>query len=162
MRIFRSLARALPLCIVAGAGWVLPASAAGATLYVHAGENLQEALNAAQPGDTILLDAGATFTGNFILPVKSGSEFITIRSSASDAALPAAGQRMAPRWATVLPKLRSINGTSALRTAPGAHHWRLQFLELGANKDGYGDIIQLGDGSARQNTRFWARNAGSP
>jgi len=39
-----------------------------------------------------------------------------------------------------------------LRTAPGVHHWRLQFLEFEANKDGYGDIIELGDGSAAQDT----------
>ena len=55
------------------------------TLTVNAGGDLQAALNAARPGDTILLQAGATFTGNFVLPVKSGSTTdITIRSSAAD------------------------------------------------------------------------------
>ena len=38
-------------------------TADGATLTVNAGGNLQAALNAAQPGDVILLEAGATFSG---------------------------------------------------------------------------------------------------
>lgn len=37
------------------------------------GGDLQAPLNAAQPGDTILLEAGAEFVGNFVLPVKSGT-----------------------------------------------------------------------------------------
>ena len=36
-------------------------------------ESLQVALNEAVPGDTITLQAGATFVGNFILPSKSGT-----------------------------------------------------------------------------------------
>ena len=46
---------------------------------VAAGGNLQAAIDAAQPGDTILLQAGATFSGNFTLPVKAGSGYVTIR-----------------------------------------------------------------------------------
>jgi hypothetical protein len=130
----------------------LPSTTIAGTLQVRAGENLQAVLNAAQPGDVILLEAGATFTGNFVLPLKTGSAFITIRSSAPDAALPGAGQRIGPEWADALPKVRSGNSASALRTAAGAHHWRLQFLEFQSNKDGYGDIIALGDGSAAQGT----------
>jgi hypothetical protein len=117
---------------------------------VNAGDNLQRAIDSASPGDVLLLQAGATFTGNFVLPLKSGTTFITIRSSASDAALPAAGVRIGPEWAAQLPKLRSDNNASALRTAPGAHHWRLQFLEFLANREGYNDIIQIGDGSSAQ------------
>jgi hypothetical protein len=130
----------------------MPSRTAAATLSVRAGDDLQAVLNAAQPGDVIFLDAGATFTGNFVLPVKSGSTFITIRSSASDAALPGVGQRIGPQWAAVLPKLRSANSAAVLRTAPGTHHWRLQLLEFQANKDGYGDLITIGDGSAAQDT----------
>ncbi len=147
MRIFN---RVIPLCV--GILCVLAARASAATRYVHAGESLQTVLNAAEPGDTIVLDAGATFTGNFVLPAKSGADFITIRSSAADTALPAAGRRIGPQWASALPKLRSGNGATALRTAPAAHHWRLQFLEFGANTNGSGDIIQLGDGTNKQNT----------
>ncbi len=62
-------------------------SANGTTIQVRAGGDFQQALNRAQPGDTIMLEAGATFSGSYKLPIKRGSEFITIRSSAADAAL---------------------------------------------------------------------------
>src|SRR5688572_5670016 len=64
------------------------AAQGGAIIQVRAGENLQNAINAAQPGDTLMLEAGATFTGNFVLPVKPGANFITIRSATADASLP--------------------------------------------------------------------------
>jgi hypothetical protein len=38
-----------------------------------------------------------------------------------------------------------------MRTAPGAHDWRLQTLEFRANAGGFGDILDLGDGSSLQN-----------
>src|SRR5919106_4317380 len=53
-------------------------------ITVKKGENLQRILNDAQPGDEIVLDAGAVFTGNFVLPVTSGNNFITVRSSLCD------------------------------------------------------------------------------
>lgn len=127
------------------------ASARATTLVVAAGDNLQDAINAAQAGDTILIEAGATFQGNFTLPVKSGTAFITIRSSARDEDLPGPGQRITPAHAPLLPKLQSTNAGPALRTAPGAHHWRLQFLHFPPTMLGYGEIIQLGDGSQAQN-----------
>jgi hypothetical protein len=124
---------------------VVPASAA--TITVNAGGNLQTALNSAQPGDTILLQAGATFTGNFTLPVKSSTSYITIRSSAADSSFPGANTRITPSYASLLPKIKSANTASALTTAAGAHHWRLQFLEFQANSGGLGEIIRLGGGS---------------
>ncbi len=42
----------------------------GTTWVVHAGDDLQAAFNNDQPGDIIELEAGATFTGNFVLPKK--------------------------------------------------------------------------------------------
>ena len=63
---------------------------------------------------------------------------------------PAPSQRVTPATAARFAKIVSPNTAAALRTAPGAHHWRLMFLEFPANKDGYGDIIQLGDGSTAQ------------
>src|SRR5437016_3059129 len=54
----------LPLAYV---DTTLPPST-GATISVSAGGNLQNALDAAQPGDVISLQAGATFTGPFTLP----------------------------------------------------------------------------------------------
>ena len=132
-------------------GRAVPASAA--TIYVAAGSSLQQALNAAQPGDTILLQEGAEFAGNFVLPVKSGDGWITLRSSAPDTVLPAAGVRIRPADAPLLARLRSpTTGMPALRTAAGAHHWQIRYLEFAASPWGLGDIIQLGDGSTAQNS----------
>jgi PKD repeat protein len=122
------------------------------TRVVPAGASLQAAINAAQPGDVIELQAGATYTGNFVLPVKSGASYITIRST-PDARLPGPGQRINPALhRALLAKIRSHNAMSALKTAPGAHHWRLQLLEFDANVGGFSDIIKFGDGDADQNS----------
>src|SRR5687767_10367816 len=72
------------------------AQAVAGTITVRAGDNLQAALDASQPGDIILLEAGATFLGNFTLPVKSGASYITVRSSTPDQYLPPAGTRVTP------------------------------------------------------------------
>src|SRR5438876_10664025 len=45
----------------------------GQIIAVPAGGDFQAALNAAQPGDVITLQAGATFTGPFTLPNKTGT-----------------------------------------------------------------------------------------
>jgi hypothetical protein len=132
----------------------------GATLSVAAqsvhsvppGGDLQGVLNAAQPGDTIALTPGATYVGNFVLPSKGGSAFITIRSGTPDHLLPPDGARITPAYAPLLAKLRSPNNMAALSTALGASHYRLQFLELGASANGSGTILALGDGSSRQST----------
>src|SRR5215813_2801591 len=52
-----------------------------ATLVVPNGGDLQAAINSAAPGDTIILDAGATYRGPFTLVNKSGDSYITIQSS---------------------------------------------------------------------------------
>jgi hypothetical protein len=118
---------------------------------VRRGENLQTILNGAKPGDIVLLEAGAEFVGNFVLPVKTGDAPIVVRSAFNDG-LPAAGQRIQPGHAPMLARIRSPNTAAALRTAAAAHHWHLLYLEFAANKDGFGDIIQLGDGGSAQNT----------
>ena len=51
-----------------------------ATITVNAGGDLQAAIDAARPGDTILIAAGAVFTGNYTLPAKGGTAYITISS----------------------------------------------------------------------------------
>jgi len=50
-------------------------------LKVGPKDDLQAAINAAQPGDTIVVQAGATFIDGFVLPLKSGTGEIVIQSS---------------------------------------------------------------------------------
>jgi hypothetical protein len=111
---------------------------------VNAGDNLQLALDRAQPGQTLQLQAGATFTGNFVLPRKTGTAYITVRTSAPDSSLPGLQGRIDPAHEPLLPTVRSANGMPALRTAPGAHHWRIVGVKFTAG--GTGDVISLGDG----------------
>jgi hypothetical protein len=126
----------------------------GTTLTVNAGGDFQGALNRAQPGDTIVLQAGATFTGNFILPAKSSgaTSYITVTTSAASGSLPGSNARITPAYASMLPKIKSPNTAQAIATAPFAHHYRLEYLELLANVQGQGDILDFGDGSSNQNT----------
>lgn len=138
------------LCLMALLVVTRPGGVDAASVVVRAGDNLQAALDRAQPGDVLMLEAGATFVGNFVLPVKSGATYITVRSAATDDVLPGAGTRITPAYASLLPKLQSTNTAPALRAAAGAHHWRLQFLEFPATQLGYNDILRVGEGSSAQ------------
>ena len=128
----------------------LATPAFAATHQVPAGGDLQAAIDAAQPGDTIELAPGATYVGNFRLTVKSGGDFIVIRTGGADRDLPGPGVRIRAAHAASLAKLRSGNVSPALTAAPGAHHWRVELVEFQANSRGAGDIIALGAGSQTQ------------
>jgi hypothetical protein len=72
-------------------------------------------INAAQPGDVILLEAGATFTGQFILPNKgANSKWIYIMSSAYQG-LPVPGTRVGPDDALNMPRITNATDNAALR-----------------------------------------------
>src|SRR5947209_8970196 len=77
--------------------------APGARKLVAAGANLQQAINNAHCGDTLLLQAGSTFTGNYSLPAKpcDDQHWIVIRTSAPDSSLPPEGKRISPCYAGV-------------------------------------------------------------
>ena len=142
-----ALALCLPLTLVFGR------SVNAATIVVQAGGDLQAALNAAQPGDTITLPAGATFNGPFVLPVKSSTAAITIRSATADASLPADGQRINPTYAPLLAKIRSTTAGPAIMTARGTTNWRLLFLEfLPASATSSVNLVEFGSVGASQNT----------
>ncbi len=139
---------ALLSCVLMICGLLGSGAVEAATIAVAAGGDLQAALNSAKPGDVITLPAGATFTGNFTLPAKTGStSYITLRSAAADTAFPAATARITPSHASLLPKIVGAGSSPALKTAAKANYWRLQFLEIVANANGAGDIVVLGSGS---------------
>jgi hypothetical protein len=103
---------------------------AGGVLTVNAGDDLQAALESARPGDTVVLEAGATFTGNFELPAKpAGGSWIYIQTSAYSS-LPAPGTRVSPANAAVMPKIVSPNTSPAIVAEAGAHHYRLVGIEI--------------------------------
>lgn len=132
---------------------LLPVAARPETTRVPAGADLQKAIDVARPGDTLALDAGATYVGNFILPDHDGSAAITITTGGTDPALPGPGERVTPAQAGRLARIQSPNRQPALATAAGAHHWRLQLLEFLPTREGFGDIITLGNGGPAQSAR---------
>src|SRR5262245_13317159 len=141
----------ISVCVATCVSALVTSEVSAATIGVPSGGDLQAAINAAQPGDVITLAPNAIYTGNFVLPNKGAiADYITIRSAAPDAQLPAVGIRITPGYSSKLPKLKSPNGMPAMQVAAGANHWRLLFLEFLGNKDGAGDVIALGAGGAAQ------------
>ena len=111
----------------------------GNTIAVNAGGNLQAAINNALPGDTIVLQAGATFTGTFSLPNKgSSTNWIYIRSSAYSS-LPLPGNRVGPANAASMPAIVAGPSLIALMTQDGAHHYRFVGVEI---RPGPGMFVQ--------------------
>jgi hypothetical protein len=139
---FSGRAAVIALALV-GLGPRVATAQSGSTIVVNAGDSLQAALDRAQPGQTVQLQAGAQFDGNFVLPQKTGTSYIVVRTSTPDAQLPGPTTRVDLSHEPLLATLRAPNTIPALRTAAGAHHWRLIGLRfIGA---GAGDLIALGD-----------------
>lgn len=136
------------------------AAAAAATLTVCASGCMytdpQAAVNAARYGDTVLLRAGETFVTHLVLPAKSGSGWIDIRSDAADSGLPGPSERLVPddqpggttpraRLARIIGRGGAYKTSPVLRTEPGAHGYRVRFIEFdGTAHLGYETLIQLG------------------
>jgi hypothetical protein len=102
----------------------------GSIINVAAGGDLQTALNNAQLGDTIVLAAGASFTGPFKLPNKTtGSGWIYITTSGY-ASLPAPGKRVSPSNAAAMAKIISPAYNNAVVTVANSHHYRFVGIEF--------------------------------
>jgi hypothetical protein len=132
---------------------LVPGVASAATVTIQAGGDLQAALNNAAPGDTIVLAAGATFTVNFVLPAKSGSGVITVRTSTPDALLPE-GSRVGPASAPLLARIVAPDQALAIATARAASNYRLVGLEVTVASSvsrSYG-LVGLGETGANQDT----------
>jgi hypothetical protein len=102
----------------------------GNIINVAAGGDLQGALNNAQLGDTIVLQAGASYTGPFTLPNKTtGTGWIYITSS-QYSSLPGPGTRVSPNNAAAMPKILSPANSNAIVTVANSHHFRFVGIEI--------------------------------
>jgi hypothetical protein len=122
----------------------------GKEIRVKAGQDASQAVAKASCGDTIQLQAGATFN-RLVLPAKKcdDSHWIIIRTSAPDAKLPPEGTRLEPCYAgvaflpgrpafhctaseNVLAKIEfdAKGGSGPVIVEPGANHYRLIGLEV--------------------------------
>jgi len=115
-------------------------------IRVPPGGNVQAAIERAQSGDIVELQAGAVYHGQISLPNKPITDFVTIQSSAVRD-LPA-GKRVSPRQ-----KASMATITAGMLTRPailaekGAHHYRFVGIEFGPTTKGYFNIIQIGTGN---------------
>jgi hypothetical protein len=122
-----------------------------AAVTVRAGGDLQAAVNGARFGDTIILEAGATYNGPLILPFKGpgtggDADYITIRTS-DLSGVPAEGVRVRPELhARAMPKILAPENSGAVGTAPQAHHYRFVGVEFApaANSKYLYNLIDLG------------------
>jgi hypothetical protein len=125
--------------------------APGKTRLLKNGGDLQAALDEAACGDTIQLEAAATFTGRFSLPKKACDDqhWIILRTSAPDQALPPEGTRLTPCYGGVasLPGRPDFHcgstnnvmakivfagraGSGPIFFADGANHYRFIGIEI--------------------------------
>ena len=124
----------------------------GRSTKVRSAPELRPAIDAAQPGDEIVLQAGAVFTGSYTLPNKAGDGWITIRSSGP---LPAEGVRATAADAGGMATLMAPGRNApVLQTAPGAHNYYIAGLNITAapNVTKMTSLVNLGDGNSAQNT----------
>jgi hypothetical protein len=120
----------------------------GRVIAVAAGGTLQRALDGAQPGDVITLEAGAVFRGPFTLPQKDGDGWIVVRG-AGEARLPPAGTRVTAAHAAAMPKLGAASGPVVVQAARGAHHYRLVGLDIQPSPGAFvTSLVELGAANA--------------
>ncbi|MGE5813275.1 MAG: hypothetical protein ACM36C_02200 [Acidobacteriota bacterium] len=109
--------------------------ASAATLSVAPGQSIQIAINAARPGDEIVLTAGGSYTEELSFPEKGGTLPITVRSSQS---LPL--RRITPSDRALLPSVGSDTVVGARVTGS---HWHFVGLAFRSTLYGQGNIIEV-------------------
>ncbi|HET8671642.1 MAG TPA: hypothetical protein VFM05_13775, partial [Candidatus Saccharimonadales bacterium] len=129
---------------------------------VPAGGNVQAAVNAAQCGDTIALQAGARFNiaGRLTFPNKGAcTTYITVTTT-DPSSIPSVLRtaypnsysngtftRMTPAIAAPMPKLVSTTNDPVIFLDRLAHHWKFVGLELTTADNGVQHTMLVGDGS---------------
>ena len=112
------------------------------TISVKRGGDLQAAIDQAQYGDSIVLEAGATYESPrgrpFTLPDKGPNTrgdagYITIRTSKLDQ-LPAEGTRVSPANASAMATIVANAAPVAVEVRQNAHHYKFIGIEF-TNKD---------------------------
>ena len=132
-----------------------------ATITVRAGEDLQAAIDEAQFGDTIVVEAGATYTGPLHLRDKGvgtghDADYITIRTS-DLTGIAREGERVNPsQQARSMPRIVSPNEQAAVNTEPQAHHYKFVGLEFAPapNAKYVYNLIDLGEGNYTSLAQF--------
>ena len=99
--------------------------AAAEDIHVKAGGDLRAAFARAQPGDTIVLEAGGRYVGPFALPVKAAGAVIIVRSGGI-----VPDRRITEADRPLLATLTSAVGEPVLTTGKGVSGWRFEGLDF--------------------------------
>jgi len=127
------------------------------TITVSAKGDFQKALNSAQCGDAIVLQAGATYgnASSFVLPYKgpcsgTDADYITIQTS-NLAGIAASGQRIDPAvHGGAMARLVATGTQPVIKTQPLAHHYKFIGIEFTSTGAGYIPIlVNLGTDTTR-------------
>jgi hypothetical protein len=123
----------------------------GTVRTVNSGGDVQAALTAAVPGDVIVLESGATFTGNYTLPVKTGSGDIYVVNSQVHAGTfgTAAGRRVTSATGQATLRHPGGNNTPVIASVGnGRTGWRFVGITVDLPPSGMtslSEMIVLGD-----------------
>jgi hypothetical protein len=119
----------------------------GRISHLSQGDDLQSAIDSAALGDVIILKAGATWTGAFSLPNKTGTGWIYIISS--DMSFLPEGKRVLPSDAVHMPKIIGLaTKPITIQSAAAAHHFRFAGIDIehpGAAAYSYVRLFQGGN-----------------
>lgn len=117
-------------------------------IRVPPGGNLQAAIDQASSGDTVELQAGATYSGQINLSDRGLTDYVTIRSSAADQ-LPQ-DRRVAPSQRALMATIQSgMLGRASVVAANGAHHYRFVGIEFTPSSASYNyGLVQFGKGES--------------
>ena len=128
------------------------------TIQVKAGGNLQAAIDGANYGDVIVLEAGATYKGPITLPYKEGAsdQYITITTS-NLSGIAKENERINPQLhAKAMPKIVGPDNSAAIATADQAHHYKFIGIEFSPTADSkyLYNLIDLGKSDYKSLTQF--------
>ncbi len=130
---------------------VIEQTAAGKVIKVPPGGNVQRAIELADSGDIVELQAGAVYSGTVNLPNKPLTDFVTIRTSSHEA-LPA-DKRVSPAQRLHMAKITAgILGRPAVSATNGAHHYRFIGIEFAPSSSFYNyGLVRFGNGERPEN-----------
>ena len=125
---------------------------------VQNGANFQAALDSAQAGDVIVLDAGATYEGSFKLRKKPDNDWIYIESSGLGS-LPVEGNRVSQQDEANMPTLEvTTHSTPVVWAEAGAHHYRFTGVKFFTATDNGSGLLRFGYDNGEQADSFEKMN----
>jgi hypothetical protein len=134
---------------------------------VPSGANLQTYLNAAKPGDVLLLPPGSTYSGGFQLPKHAGAleatctGWVVIRTDVTDAQLGSGRVTPSKAAALNLAKIQGVDNQQAIGSAwgvPNVGCWRIVGVEIqpqpgNPSATNVNGLVRFGDNNISDGTK---------